>query len=144
MRRAWLILIGCFALQLLLARVMPSPWWVPDLLAAGLVVAILRVPSWWMIFSAFAACGTVLWSVRHTAPLFMMWILLGGALRLLIDRWDIEALRVQMVAVGVVSLAIMAGSAWMDDVWSLELAGWMALRAILTALVLPMMRQRPA
>ena len=144
MRRAWFVLVGCFAAQLLLARVLPSPWWVPDLLAAGLVVAILRAPSWWMAFSAFAASGTVLWSVRHGAALFMAWVALGGMVRLLIDRWDIEELRVQMVVVGLASLVLMAGSAWLDEVWSLELAGWMALRAVLTALVLPMVRRRPA
>lgn len=141
MKRSWLLLMGCGLLQLLLARLMPSPWWVPDLLAAGLVLAILRVPGWWLMFSAFAAAFTVMWSVRHAAPLFTSWVLAGGAVRLLMDRWHMEEPRAQMVAAGLISLAMMTGAVWMDNVWSFEQAGWMSLRAVLTALMLPLMRQ---
>ena len=134
-------LLGCALLQMVCASVLPSPWWVPDLLAAGLVLAILRAPARWLLYSTVAASVTVLWAVRQGAPIFVSWLLAGGAVRLAMTQSHLEEPRILMVVAGLVSLLTMSGAVWLDDLWSLERIGWMVLRAVLTALMVPMLRR---
>ena len=136
-----LLLLGCALLQMVLARVLPSPWWVPDLLAAALVLTILRTPTRWLLLSTVTASITVLWAVRHGPPLFFSWLLAGGGVRVATTQWQLEEPRMLMALAGLVSLLTMSSAVWLDDLWSPERIGWMALRTLLTALSVPLLRR---
>ena len=126
----WLLM--CMPLHLLLAILMPSPWWVPDLTMAGLVFAIVDTPRQWLIGSIFAAAFTMVWAVRDILPLFAGWLILGGAIRWAIGQWDIEEPHLQAACIVFASLAMSSTALWLADLWSLEGVGWLLVRAVMT------------
>lgn len=127
--------IGCLVLHQLLAGLSPSPWWVPDLTMAGLVLAIVETPRRWLTLSILAATFTLVWAARDVLPLFVGWLLAGGATRLVMSHWDVEDPRLRTALIVLASLAMSSAALWLADLWSLERVGWLLVRALMTALV---------
>ena len=134
------VLAACLLTHALLAQVIPSPWWVPDVTLVGLIVSVTRAPSRWLLFSWLAGLSMLLWSLRHAVPLMMGAVVIGGIVRLLARDWDATDARVQSLIVGLASCLMTAGAMWLDACWSLPLFGLAAVHIALTCLAFAVVR----
>ena len=130
------LLIGCWVVQLVLAQAMPSPWWVPDLMAAGLIVAITRQPSRWVLFSAIAGLCQSLWALRAPGPLMGSYLAVGGLTAVAHTRWDLTDRRLQSLLVMAASAMVIGVGFWLDEVWSAPIIAAALLRLGLTVISL--------
>lgn len=131
------LLALCMGGHLLLAGAISSPWWVPDLTLAGLVLAVIRVPRRWLLFSATAALWVAMWAVRHPASIFVGYLAVGAVVRLLSESWDVSDPRVLCVLAAAASALVTYGMLWIDDIWSLPLIGLAAEHVLVTGLSVP-------
>ena len=136
-----LILVGCLVAHGLLADIVPSPWWVPDVTLVGLVLAIGRLPRHWLLFSATAGISMMAWAVRFPQPVFVGYLGFGGVVRLLARQVDANDLRVQCFTAGLASAALSLGALWLDGLWSFSLLGLASGRVLLTAMAVPLARR---
>ena len=135
-----MMLFACLAVHLLLARVMASPWWVPDLTLAGLVLAVALNPRRWLVWSSLAAGAATIWAARWSGQVFAAYWLSGLAARLAVGRWDAANRFVQMVLVAVLASVVTVTFIWLEDLWSLRLLAAAGLRVLLTVLCVPAIR----
>ena len=126
--------------HVVVAGVVPSPWWTPNLTLVGLVLAIIQTPTRWLTFSGLAGLWMVVWAIRFPVPLLMSYLLLGWVAQLLARHWDTTDLRVQCMMVGVGALLTTLEVLWLDDLWSLPLLGWASVQVIVTVLAVPCAR----
>ena len=126
--------------HVVVAGVVPSPWWTPNLTLVGAILAITHAPTRWFTFSGLAGLWMMVWAIRFPAPVLMSYLLLGWIAQLLARHWDTTDLRVQCVMVGVGSLLTTLELLWLDDLWSLPLLGWVSVQVMVTALALPCTR----
>ena len=138
------ILLSYATLHLLLASVLPSPWWVPDVTMAGLVLAIAQRPKRWLVVSVTAGLLTILWAIRFPIQVFCGMVLLGLAAQLVATQWDLADVRVQCWLVGGATLLMSLWVFWLDDALSVRILGWMMIRAALTAFTIPLLQVRRA
>ena len=132
--------VVCLAAHAVLARAVPSPWWVPDLTLVGLVLAVARTPSRWLLLSAIAGLFAMGWAVRFPAQIFLSYVAVGAGARLLGRHWDATDLRVQMGLLGLSSVLLNLAGLWLSDLWSFALLGLSLVRMTLTVLAVPCVR----
>ena len=132
------ILAWCLVAHVVLARLIASPWWVPDLTLVGLVLAVTRRPARWWLLSAVAGLLTMGWAVRSAGSIFAGYLLIGGAVRLAGHQWDATDLRIEAGLVGAASLMATLGTFWLGDVWSPLLLVFMGLHTALTCATVPL------
>ena len=139
-----LILLGMLTGHVILAGIVPSPWWVPDLTLIGLVVTISQVPQQWLRLSVITGLFATSFAIRCSGPLLVSYLGLGWMVQRLARRWDVTDLRVQVLVVSVGNVLITLGLLWLDELWSIPLLGLVAVRVMLTGLavlcVRPLMR----
>ena len=135
------LLAACWLTHVLLAQVMPSPWWVPDVTLVGLVLSVTRSPSRWLLLSWLAGCSTLLWAVRYPAPLMAGAVAVGGSVRLLTAAWDAADARIQYLVMGLASGLTTLGAVWLEGCWSLSLLGLAAMHVLLTCLAFVILRR---
>jgi hypothetical protein len=135
------MLAACMAAHLLVAELVPSPWWVPNLTLVGLVLAIERIPCNWLLLSGASGLFTMAWAVRFPIQVFVSYLACGWAVYLFVRHWDTDDLRVQCLAVAVASAAMAVEMLWLDDLWSFPMVGLVGLHATVTALSVPMMQR---
>ena len=133
-------LVACLIAHALLASAISSPWWVPDLTLAGLVLAVARTPSRWFLLSAVAGLFTMGWAVRFPVQVFLSYVALGWMVQALGRQWDATDPRVQVGLVGLASVLLSAAGLWLDELWSLSLLGLSMIRVALTVLAVPCVR----
>ena len=134
------VLAACLFAHVLLAQLVSSPWWVPDVTLVGVMVSVTRAPSRWLLVSWLAGLSTLLWTLRHAAPVMISMIVLGGIVRLLAAHWDATDARVQYLVVGLASCLMTTGAIWLDGCWSLPLLGLAAVHIALTCLAFCIIR----
>ena len=134
-------LAGCLLAHALLARLAPSPWWVPNLTLVGLIVGLAREPRHWVALSGAAGLFTMMWAVRFPQPILLGYLLIGGGVRTLAQHWDLSDARVQALLIGLASAAMTASSLWLDHLWSLALVGLAGIHVAVTLLAAPVARR---
>ena len=139
-----LVLLGCATAHLALAAVSPSPWWVPDLTLAGLVLSVARAPTRWLALSGWAGFLTVGWAVRFPGQIFTGYLLIGWASQMVARQWDATDLRIECVLVAAGSLVLMLGMLWLADLWSPGLVVLSGFRAALTCGIVPLVHHLAA
>jgi hypothetical protein len=133
-----LILAGCLVAHALIALVVPSSWWVPDLTLVGLVLTVGKAPSQWCLLSGMAGLFTVAWAVRSSGPILVGYLLLGWIVHVLARHWDATDLRVQCLMSGIASLVMTFGALWLSGLWSLPLLGLASAHVAMTGLSVPL------
>ena len=135
------LLIGCVVTHALLAHLIASPWWLPDLTLVGLVLAVGRRPAQWLIASLVAALLPVVSAVRFSGQLFSAYLVCGWLVQLVGRRWDAADGRVQGAMVLMATAALTLGAIWLEDLWSLPLLGSAGLRVAATGLCVPLIQR---
>lgn len=130
-------LLVCLLGHAVLASVLPSAWHVPDLTLIGLVLAISRQPSAWLLQTALAGVSAMLWAIRAPWAILAGYYALGWLLQALASAWDLNDLRVEWLVVVLASLAMAAGALWLEHLWSWPLTGLLLARTAVTAAVVP-------
>jgi len=128
----------CVIAHLVLAMVIPSPWWVPDLTLVGLVLSVGASPAQWLVLSGGAGLVTMVWAVRSSVPMFVGYLLIGFACRMAQRQWDASDLRIETGLVGASSLWLTLGAFWLDDLWSPLLLALMVVRTAVTCGAVPL------
>jgi len=126
------MLLGCLMAHSLLAASVPSPWWVPNLTLAGLVLAIGRSSRRWLILSGVAGLWTAMWAVRFPEAVFLGYLGCGWLAQELSRRWDMAEARVQSGLVGMASLLMTVGTLWLEGLWSVPLLGLAGVHVAVT------------
>ena len=136
-----LFLAGCWLAHAMFAGLIPSPWWVPDLTLAGLVLAVGRRPARWLILSGAAGLFTIIWAVRFPLQILVGYLVIGGIVRALTRAWDATDVRVQSLMAGIASVAMTFGALWLDGLWSIAQLGLALVHAAVTALAVPVIQR---
>lgn len=134
------VLIGCLASHQLLAHVIPSPWWLPDLTLIGLVLSVGKAPRQWPALSVAAGCFTILWMARFPGHVFLGYLMCGWAVGALARRWDTADARIQWCLVLAAGAAMTLGLIWLDNLWSLPVLGLALARVVVTGCCAPIVR----
>ena len=134
------LLAGCLAVHALLARLIPSPWWVLDLTLVGLVMAVSRQPGRWLLICAAAGLFASVWAVRIAWPIVAGALVCGGLVRLAAGRWDLADPRVQGGTVVVLSALTTLGLVWLERLWSWPIAALTVARIAMTGLSLRLLQ----
>lgn len=129
------------AAHALLASVIPSPWWVPNLTLVTLVLLVARAPGRWLILSWLAGIFMMVWAVRFPGPVFTGYLLVGWAVQALSKHWDTTDPRAERLMVGLASLCLTVGVLWLESLWSVALVGLAVVQAGLTVLAVPLTRR---
>ena len=127
-----LVLVAYLAAHALIAQIVPSPWWVPDLTLVGLIFTVARSPRHWLALSVLAGLFTLAGTVRFPGPIFMSYLVLGWIVQWLAGHWDVTDARVQYFMTGLASLAMTFGALWLDGLWSWPLVGLASVHVALT------------
>ena len=133
------LLLSAAGVQIVLARLGCSTWWIPDLLLVALILSVAASPSRWLLYGIVAGGISALWAVRVPWALWAANLLLAGLIRVGARHWDLSDARVQQVLVGVANLLMRLWLVWLDDTWSLALVGPLLLQTGVTVLVVPLL-----
>ena len=139
-----MLLFGGWLMQAALTQLLPSAWWAPDLLVAGLVLGVLKQPARWVALSAAAGVCAAVWAIRAPAVICLSYVGLGLAVRVAIRQWDVSDRRTQCLLIGAASGALTGLAVWIDTLWSFPVAALMLLRAVITGLLVWWLQQRRA
>ena len=126
------LLLSALIAHVVVARIIPSPWWVPDLSLVGLVLAIVRAPTRWLVFSGVALLCPVVWAIRCALPILISYVVVGWLVYVVATQWDATDLRVQVLLVSLASVLTTMMLLWLDEQWSLALLGSTIVRVAMT------------
>jgi hypothetical protein len=126
--------------HVIVAGLLTSPWWVPDLTLIGLVLVIIRAPHRWVIFSIVAGLSTAAWAIRSSSPVLLSYLLIGWMTQRIAKQWNAMDLHVQWLFVGVASAALTFGLIWLDNLWSWPVVGLGVMHTAFTVLLVPVVR----
>ena len=115
--------IGSLIAHMVVAQLVPAPWWVPDLTLVGMIYAVAHSPRRWFLYSSIAGLSTMVWAARDPAPLFITSLVMGWMVQALTTRWDASDARVQLTMVGMASLSTTLGAIWLEACWSWSMLG---------------------
>lgn len=132
--------MACAMVHVLLAQIVPSPWWVPNLTLVGAVLGICRAPSKWLMVSALAGLFMFPWAIRCPTQLILGYLACGWLIQVLATQWDIDEGRIQSVVALVASSGMTFGALWLEDLTSLPLIGLALIHVALTTLSVPLVR----
>ena len=135
------LLVGCLMTHTLLAASVPSPWWVPNLTLAGLVLSIGRSPRRWLGLSGLAGLWTVVWAVRLPEVVLLGYLGWGWLAQEAAKRWDTTEARVQSGFVGIASLLMTVGMLWLEGLWSVPLLGVAVAHVTVTCAAVPLLHR---
>lgn len=133
------LLIGAVMLgQIALGGVVASPWFLPDVSLALLVVMIAQLRTRRAAVAVFAAGVAALFSARHPAWIAGAYLAVAAFVWMLGSMWDLTKPSLQRVAVG------MAEALWLLACLAIDQGSgtlaWMALRTGLTVVCLPLVQ----
>lgn len=130
----------CLIAHELFARLIPSPWWVPDVTLVGVVLMTGSARRDWIVLVAVAGLVSSLWAIRVSGLIVMEYLLLGGILQLVARYWDVTDLRMQCVVSGMASAAMTGSLLWVDRLHSIPLLALASVHVAMTCLVVPVVR----
>ena len=128
------LFFGCLVLHVLLAQVLASPRWVPDLTLGGLLLAVGRAPRRWLPWSGLASLWAAVWAVRAPGIIFLGYVGCGWIVSRLSRAWDMTDLRIQSLVAGIASLFVTGMALWVDQVWRAPVMGWASVHVAVTTL----------
>lgn len=131
-RSPLVLLFGCCAAHAALALASPDPWLAPDLTLVGLVLAVASRPARWPMLCASAAGCVLVWAVRIPAAVAAGYLAAGWNVHWVAGQWDASDERVQGALVLGSALLLTVGSLWLQELWSLPVAGRAAAHLALT------------
>ena len=134
-------LVGAIAAHALMAQVIPSFWWVPDVTLVGLVIGIGRSPGRWFILSCAAGLWTMAWAVRFPQLAIAGYLGIGWVIRSVVRHWDIADLRMQYLVCGIASAVTTFGALWVENLWSLAVFGLASVHVAVTCCTVPFARR---
>lgn len=134
------LLIGCLLAHVVIAELVPSSWWVPDLTLIGLVLSVGERPERWLVGSALAGLATMVWAIRFPVPVSVGYLAFGWAVQAAARQWDATDERVQYLLVLVASVLFTFGALWLHDRWTFMLVGLALVRVVMTCSALPLVR----
>jgi hypothetical protein len=123
-----------------LASILPSPWWVPNLTVIGLVLAVGHAPRRWPLFSAIAGLLAMVWAIRFPWLVMGAFLALGFSVKTLANHWDATDIRVQALVVLAGMTAMIGCILWFESIWSIPLLGLAAVHIAATYFSLPIIR----
>ena len=133
------VVLACVCCHVLVARVVASPWWVPDLTLVGLLLGVMRRPDRWLECAVLAGLTVPVWMVRFVEPQLGAFLAFAWITQRLVHRWDVTDVRV-LGLLGVLASAITTGGAlWFEGIWSWPIAGLAFVRIGLTGLAVPLL-----
>ncbi len=131
-RSPLVLLFGCCAAHAALALASPDPWLAPNLTLVGLVLAVASMPVRWPMLCASAAGCVLVWAVRIPAAVAAGYLAVGWSVYSVAGQWDVSDERVQGALVLGSSLLLTVGLLWLQELWSLPVAGLAAAHLALT------------
>lgn len=132
-----MILLACFLMmQYLAVSLAASPWWTPDFIVVGMVLALAKAPKRWMLYSALAAGMMLLWAIRLFVLLAASVLIVGALIAWAASRWDLSNRRVLMILAGLAAALINGVLIWSEDLWSWMMILFLGVRICLTLLCL--------
>ncbi len=134
-------LMSCLIAHQVLAGLVSSPWWVPDLTLAGLILTVARQPARWVLGASLAGVFISAWAIRFSGPIFLSYVFLGWGVQMLAKHWDVTDRRVQNLVGALASLLMTVGLVWLDGVWSLPIVGLAIVQVAMTTLSLVILRR---
>ena len=129
-----MVLWGSLAAQWLLSQVLPSPWWVPDVALAGVVVSVAASPKRWVVVGVAAGVAMLPWLTRALVPLGAGYLVCAAAVRELSTTWDASDARLQLGVTAAASLLMTVGAMGLARASMWPVAGPALLHTALTAL----------
>ena len=136
----WKALILGIVGHAILATLIPSAGWVPDLALVGMVLAISLAPARWFVFSIILGGWVILWVVRHRTAFLLGYWLLGWALQFVAKVYDPTHHRIQQLEVAVATFLISIGMLWCDHGWSISSLGGVGIHMVATSVSLYVFR----
>ena len=132
------VVVSALIAQVLIGEVLISPWWAPNLVLVGLVIAVGSSPQRWFRYACVTGLFTIAWSVRASWAILLVWCLFGWCVSRVSQRWDLTDRRVQCVVCGVGSLFLTFITLWFDDLFTFPLLGLAVVHAAMTSLSVPL------
>ena len=142
--RLALTFAACAAGHVALDGLIASPWGVPDLTLAGMMLVIVRAPRSWWAASLGAALLTAAWAVRAAPSVLGLYLGAGWGSAAIVRHWDLEDPRFEGVLVAAVSAIITLGLVGLDGAWSWGMAARFLLRVGVTVAAWAMVRPAAA
>ncbi len=137
-----LIAVGAAAmLQTMFGALVPSGWWMPDLLLVVTVLAVGSDPERALIASVIAGSAAAVLTARQSWSAGAAYLGVGIALRWVATRWNIADTAIQLVCVAVLESAIVAWWLVVSGHVTISLIGSAVLRVALTAAIVPFCRR---
>ena len=134
-------LAGCLVVHWLLARFLPSPWWVPNITLVGLMLTIAKHPERWLVLAWVAGVFTTLWTVRASGGILFSYFVIGGVIQIMAKRWDLDDVRIQPWLVGGLTLLFTFFLIWLEAIQAWPILGPALCHALATCAVLPFVRR---
>ena len=135
------ILVGLSVLiQVVIGRAVSSPWFVPDVALALLVVMMARLRARRLELAAFAALLAALFSMRHPVLVAGAYLAVAACVGMLGSMWDLAEPSLLRLAVGAAEtlwlLACLAA-----DRGTISMMGFVGVRVFLTLMCLPVLKK---
>ena len=126
--------LSCLIGHVLLARLIPYPWWIPNLTATGLTLATINAPSRWPIYATTAGLALTIWMPHDRTRLFMTVLVLGWLVKWVAGRWQATDRRVQAITIAALTAAMALGTIKWQATSSWRLLGMALLQTAMTVL----------
>lgn len=124
-----------------LAQLIPSPWWVPNLTVGALVLWVGRWPGRWWLFAVCAGWWMMFATAREPAVALIGCMVIAGATRLAVRQCDWNDPYLPEICVALGSAALTLSTLWSERVASPAVVALALLHVFLTTLTVPMLRR---
>lgn len=101
------IISASFLLQIAGGRLLASPWWMPDLALAGLMLAMMRERPATRGALCLVALLAMLFSAGHSPGTGVAYLVAGGTLVWMSAQWEWAQPSMQLAALGVAEGALL-------------------------------------
>ncbi|PIQ84805.1 MAG: hypothetical protein COV75_00295 [Candidatus Omnitrophica bacterium CG11_big_fil_rev_8_21_14_0_20_63_9] len=124
-----------------LAQLMPSPWWVPNLTIGALVLWTGRWPSRWWLFAVCAGWWMMVATVREPGAALIGCVLIASATRVAVRQFDWDDPYLPEICVVLGTAALTLSTLWTEHVASPTVLALALLHVCLTTLTVPLLRR---
>lgn len=130
-----LILAGGIGLHWMLADLLVSSWWVPDLTLLAVILVVIASPTRWWLAASLAGLATMCRMAHCPAAALLWYGGLGLALRMCAAVWNLADQRILGSVVGLAEALWVGLLLWVQDGWHLAVLPPAAVHVALTVLL---------